>query len=142
MNPINSFDMVEFVNGYIACAFWSETDDDGEPLDANYGEADLTPDTRRDIETDCRDFVAANLELLDAATDRDGYGWARAGQDFWLTRNGHGAGYWDRDVLKADELGEQLSKACGDEACELYIGDDGRVYLSGAGAFSEKQATE
>jgi hypothetical protein len=53
-------------------------------------------------------------------------GAARAGHDFWLTRNGHGAGFWDRGL---GDLGERLSKAAkvyGE--VYLYPGDDGKVY--------------
>lgn len=49
------------------------------------------------------------------------------GHDFWLTRAGHGAGFWDGDL--PEELGERLtqaSKAAGNR--EPYIGDDGLIY--------------
>ena len=48
--------------------------------------------------------------------------------DLWLTRNRHGAGFWECD--HCDEAqGEALtnaSEALGD--FELYIGDDGKIY--------------
>lgn len=34
----------------------------------------------------------------------------RAGHDFYLTRNGHGAGFWDGDYEKAK--GQRLTDAC------------------------------
>lgn len=43
---------------------------------------------------DCRDFYNANLGDLSTAAS-DGLSWNRLGQDFYLTRNRHGAGYWD-----------------------------------------------
>lgn len=45
-------------------------------------------------------------------TDDRGHGtdsvMARAGHDYWLTRHGHGTGYWDRGL---GELGERLTDA-------------------------------
>lgn len=52
-----------------------------------------------------------------------------AGHDFWLTRNGHGAGFWDRGM---GEVGDRLSaKAEKWGTVDLYIGDDGQVWASG-----------
>ena len=49
-----------------------------------------------------------------------------AGHDFWLTRNGHGAGFWDRGL---GEVGDRLSNACkAFGSYDLYIGDDGKIY--------------
>jgi hypothetical protein len=49
------------------------------------------------------------------------------GHDFWLTRNGHGAGFWDGDWPK--EAGDRLTKACEEFGeFDLYIGDDGMIY--------------
>jgi hypothetical protein len=53
-----------------------------------------------------------------------------AGHDFWLTRNGHGAGFWDRTPLEKGKLGDELTKLCkafGES--DLYWGDDGGIYL-------------
>jgi hypothetical protein len=52
---------------------------------------------------------------------------ARAGHDFWLTREGHGAGFWDGDYPEpqATRL-TKASKAYG--GFDLYIGDDGMIH--------------
>ena len=33
------------------------------------------------------------------------------GHDFWLTRNGHGAGFWDRSDCLPEDAGERLTDA-------------------------------
>lgn len=61
--------------------------------------------------TDARAFYAANLHRL-TATGETNFG--QHGHDFALTRNGHGAGFWDRgygpigDILteRAESYGE------------------------------------
>ena len=42
------------------------------------------------------------------------------------TRNGHGAGFWDRGKPYGDELSE-ISKSFGN--AWIYLGDDDKVYL-------------
>ena len=62
---------------------------------------------------DVVDFIAANAADLIAyaetihTTDGD-TPWAWAGHDFALTRNGHGAGFWDRGL---GDLGDRLADA-------------------------------
>ena len=116
--------MDRFTIAYIEAALWSSTDnsDDsgGNPLDDNYGIDDLAPETIQSIIEDCQAFQNEHFE--DIANDLE-----RAGHDFWLTRNGHGAGFWDGDW--DDEIGDRLTKASDTYGCvDLYIGDDGRIY--------------
>jgi len=92
----------KFFHAYVACALWSSTDDNGEPLDL-YSVDDIDPKTLEVMRADCKDFVEANSELL------DGLDAEQCGHDFWLTRNGHGAGFWDRGLGK---VGDELTAAC------------------------------
>ena len=117
--------MDAFTQGYIDAALWSSTDDDGEPLDEDYGIEDISPDTLRDMEADCADFQESNEELLSEAYDL-GEDDARAGHDFWLTRNGHGAGFWDRGLGKVGDELTDAAKAYGGQ--DLYVGDDDFIY--------------
>lgn len=115
-------------DGYIECALWSSTDnaDDsgGAPLDKNYGPEDIAHETLMQMKRDCEGFQDDNAELLAESGLSDG----QAGHDFWLTRNGHGAGFWDRGLGK---VGDALSKACKPYGSfNLYVGDDGKIYGS------------
>lgn len=52
------------------------------------------------------------------------------GHDLWLTRNGHGSGFFDRDYNEdVLELLEDLSKELGE--IYLYVGDDDEIYFDG-----------
>ena len=126
---------IEFLRGYITCALWTATDSDGVPFD-NYthDESSLAGETLQAMKNDCAKFMADNEKDLDEYTQNRaiprGADYTEAdcaGHDFWLTRNGHGAGFWDRGL---GELGERLSGAA--EAfgeSNLYAGDDGKLYL-------------
>lgn len=111
-----------FLQGYLACALWSSADDDGEPLDNTYTVGDLADITMKEAQDDCGDF------LRDHAGDLQGIDPAQAGHGFWLTRNRHGAGFWDRGL---GDVGDRLSAAA-HAAGELglYVGDDGKLYFS------------
>ncbi len=117
-----------FLSAYIECALWSSTDnaDDsgGEPLDKNYDASDLSEETLGAFKRDCEAFLEANGDDLDESTLAP----EQAGHDFWLTRNGHGAGFWDRGL---GELGERLSKAAKVYgSVDLIVGSDGKIHGS------------
>ncbi len=132
--PRDSF--ADFFRGYVTCALWSSTDnsreDGGDPLDKNYDREDIAPETLARMASDCRAFFDANLADLETYVfeirhnPNEGSPFDYAGHDFWLTRNGHGAGFWDRGL---GELGERLTKACKPfRTVDLYVGDDGKIY--------------
>ena len=135
----------EFLDAYVTAALWSSTDnaDDsgGEPLDRNYDESDMAPETLAKMRTDCAAFLAHRLggrliaiaERLEAESRwslPSGAGCSvmrYAGHDLWLTRNGHGCGYWDGDWPKGIAEGlEKLAHEFGE--VDLYVGDDGLIY--------------
>ena len=113
-------DIDTVLHHYIVCALWSSTDDDGDSLDY-YDIEDIDPDTLEAMRADIVDFVESNKELLLSSGQSD----EQIGHDFWLTRNHHGAGFWDRGL---GDIGEELTKAChvyGD--VYLYVSDNGKV---------------
>jgi len=115
-------------------ALWSSRDeigeDGGEPLDHNFDITDIAPKTRRRMKADCAAFLAANYDAIFCigAPSSDFSGViGMAGHDFWLTRCGHGAGFWDGDWPEphATKL-TAAANAAGN--VDLYVGDDGRIY--------------
>lgn len=126
METLNYLGMDAFTASYLESALWSSTDDDGTPLDdAKYSETELAPETITRFKSDCAQFRANNAALLEQASEYQSE--VRQAHDFWLTRNGHGAGFWDGDYPK--ELGEALTRAAKTFGeCNLYIGDDGMIY--------------
>jgi hypothetical protein len=109
-----------FTTAYLECALWSSTDDAGEPLDCDYSISDIAPESLTSMIEDCADFQASYRDLYRADWTSE-----QAGHDFWLTRNHHGAGFWDRGF----SAGKQLTDAAhAYGSCDIYIGDDGKVY--------------
>ena len=135
-------DLDKFTRGYIEAAFFSTNDEadetGGEPLDKNYDVGDLADVTLARMKADCARFQALYGDLIAYDNRKGGYDSIRgddsldaaAGRDFWFTRNGHGAGFWDGDWAEpaATRL-DEASKSFGEY--DLYIGDDGEIYGSG-----------
>ena len=126
-------DLDEFFDSYVEAALWSSNDESdesgGEPLDKNYGPGDLAPSAEKKMLADCKAFLDRAWSLLEEAPARirNHPAIEMAGHDFWLTRNGHGAGFWDGDWPEplGDEL-TKISKRFGET--NLYVGDDGEIY--------------
>jgi hypothetical protein len=119
--PISS----AFLKQYLETALWSSTDseNDDEPFDRNHDINDFSNEALAKATADCNSFIAKNEKDLARAGDDE-----QNGHDFWLTRNGHGAGFWDRGYDKgvSDRL-TKASKTYGDES--IYRGDDGKLYF-------------
>jgi hypothetical protein len=125
----------DFHDAYLECLLWSSPvtdpdDPDGDYLHADDIDAELAPEAERAAAEDCAAFYDDNAETWRAD---DGWTDAQAGHDFALTRNGHGAGFWDR-YYGADDpraaAGTALANACKPYGpADLYIGDDGLLYL-------------
>ena len=126
-------DLEDFYGSYVETALWSSNDESdesgGEPMDKNYDPSDLAPEAVRKMRADCEKFLDKAWPLLEEAPSSiRGYPkMEAAGHDFWLTRNGHGAGFWDGDW--PGSLGDGLTKISkGFGETYLYVGDDGLIY--------------
>lgn len=119
-------ELSQMLDAYVACALWSSIDFgvDGTgdlPMDENYDRDDIAPSALAEMRADVEAFYLAN------AADLTNLSSEQAGCDFWLTRNRHGAGFWDRGL---GAIGDRLSAAAhvyGESA--LYVGDDGKLYV-------------
>ena len=106
---------------YCATALWSSTDDKGNPLDDDFDVSDIGE--LEEFISDWQEFRdnpehGALLEPYDINT---------CAHDFWLTRNGHGAGFWDGDY---SEHGDELTACCKPYGtCDFYVGDDDKLYF-------------
>lgn len=115
-----------FTQGYIECALWSSVSDDDEGIQDSHSITDLAPTTLAEMIKDCQKFQKANDDDLDKACEARGHDMSYMGHDFWLSRVGHGTGFWDRGL---GELGEKLHKAAESYGnVDLYVGDDGLIY--------------
>lgn len=111
------------IAAYVRCALWSTTGagNDGEdPLDKDHDASDISEKTMAKMRQDCEAFIERNAEDIGSEHER-------AGRDLWLTRNHHGAGFWDGGWPK--DAGKRLTDAAHAMGeVDLYVGDDGVIY--------------
>ena len=113
---LENIQIAQFVRGYLIASLWASNDEMGEPLDDTYSIADFSPETLRFMKQDCESFFKSNkgdIELYCAqvkTNPNEGTLLDYAGHDFWLTRNRHGCGFWDREGIE-EELGRRLTAA-------------------------------
>ena len=120
-------DLDTFTTHYLIAAMWStsdeSTDDGGNPIDDTFYLCDFYSDALASARKDCNDFRAQAGDLLNGIDEE------QAGHDFWMTREGHGVGFWDRDL---GEIGDKLSNiATGFGNGDLYVGDDDMLHFMG-----------
>lgn len=129
----------KFFSAYVEAALWSSTYEIEEDVEAGIeGETCLMDDGEHDLSQEAKDAMLHDCAAwfrhceendLPACPDYGDPGYSdaeKSGHDLWLTRNRHGAGYWDRGL---GEIGVKLRKAAhamGERS--LYVGDDGLIY--------------
>lgn len=152
---IRGFDLDDFTAQYLRTALWAETVclpcdendlvdnmldvDEDHPLynimecaslDDHFDIEDLNDDSLQLAITDCnrfRDWMDSHglTDPADSYCDDEDHG-----HNFWLTRNGHGAGFFDGDY--GDELGKKLTEGCKTfGACHVQVCEDGTLELWG-----------
>lgn len=125
-------DALDAYNSYKVVALWSsvEVNEDGtegrpfDEIDAGFSEQ-----AQASMRDDVFDFIASEADHIRQFLEVTGLGWEQVGHDFWLTRNRHGAGFWDRGAAgpAVDELVES-SHAFGESY--LYVGDSGEIEVA------------
>lgn len=138
---ITQTNIAAFITGYLAAALFSSTDtvldeDSNETEVVELDQYEWAEGEAESLHDDCKTFIEAHAIDLEAYTEflseqgaTDGSDpWAQAGHDFWLNRNGHGAGFWSRG---AGELGERLASAVGHgteyPGIDLYLNENKEV---------------
>ena len=122
-------DIHEAAWAYLECASWSTSvsDEDGNTVHGSIDDTDaewnLTAVAA--AEKQIRDFLS---EEVDEIIERWQIAPGQLGHDLWLTRNHHGAGFWDRGYGPDGQRLTELCQPMGDD--NAYIGDDGTIHLT------------
>lgn len=124
MEPATRECVVDTFHAYMECGLWASTDEHGEPLDREFDITDISPEAQDAMMSDVYDFLSACWE---ADLDLTALEPAQIGHDFWLTRNHHGAGFWDRGLGELGDTLTTMAHAYGGQS--LYDAEDGQLYL-------------
>lgn len=113
------------------CLLWSECDIDengnGEPLDTCYEISDIAENDAVRVRVAVGDFLLDLAESGLLAAYRATQEMSQFGHDWVLTRNHHGAGFWDRGLGDLGKRITDLVQPYGE--IHAYLGDDGLVHI-------------
>lgn len=113
----------EAIDGYHQAMMFTATDENGDSLDG-LGLA-FSPAAQKTMNHDVLDFLGQNAAEIHEFCAVTRHGFLQVGIDFSLTRNRHGAGFWDRG---AGQVGAVLTEAAhpwGEQS--VYVGDSGEL---------------
>ena len=118
---------------------FTETDDNGKSLDKSYSPSDFASDSLEklykeyevflsDVEGKITEKVGSNWSCIDDFYDIAHPTENQTEHDYILTRNHHGAGFWDGDWNS--EISDILTKSAQKQSeIHAYVGDDGKIHL-------------
>jgi hypothetical protein len=119
---------------YMITALWASNDESndsgGDPMDRNYDPDDIAEESRRRMRAQVEYFVRENWHFLKDIDPqpREGTPGERVGHDLWLTKERHGAGFWDGDYEEpAASFLTRFAEKMGETP--LLAGDDGQIHL-------------
>lgn len=115
---------------YLEAALFSSYDSwgelDGDPLDANYAVSDCSKKLIGSADSDLEDFFAENAdEITEARKIRPDYSDSDVGHDFWFSRNGHGAGFFDRGRESVWRVLQKAAKRWG--TVNLHVDENNEI---------------
>jgi len=92
----------------------------------SFSREDIEPDSLIKAYQDIKEFIRlAGDDAVNEAIEENGY--AKLGMDIWLTRNGHGAGFFDHSYENEKQL---MDAAHALKEVDLYLNDDMKLSFS------------
>lgn len=128
-----NFSHTDFIIGYKVAMLWANAcaEQDGQLVHLSDTDLtatiwDFTPEAEAQVQSDCDDFLTPGTIGEIESVLSDTYDSEYAGHDFALTRNHHGAGFWDRGF---GETGESLTTwAHSFGEASLFVDADEKVH--------------
>ena len=120
-------DVDEILTSYFEAALWTDEDrlaeEVGDDKAKSFTIFDFSDETKAKAKEEIEQFMQKAGQYLTNVTDD------MIGHDFWLTRNHHGAGFWDRKEI-GYEIGDKISEICHEfRELMVVVGDDEKLYL-------------
>lgn len=112
----------QLVAGYLNAAL---ADGEGENVNPKFTWLHLSGEALAVAHVDCEKFWDSCV-IQGIKFDHHVDDFSRIGNDFWLTRNFHGSGFWDGDYANGDLLTD-IAQAFGETY--IYLGDDDKIYI-------------
>lgn len=123
-NEIDGYDYEAILKGYLGCALWTDHCNDESNLDSKYSVDDFLQTSVEQSKNDILWFMFhAYPWLHETGLDDESIG-----HNLWLTRGGHGTGFWDRGLgYKGDKLSDICKEMFGNK--DAMETDNGKVEI-------------
>ncbi len=115
---VSEHNIDNILSSYLESALWTEEDEVEEEMTI----FDFDDAAKEEARADIVKFMSEAEQYLDGITDES------IGHDIWLTRNGHGAGFWDRGYY-TPEVGEKLTEIAKSLGTKNLYSENGKVYF-------------
>jgi hypothetical protein len=102
---------------YLECAQWCDA-----PDDCGFNSNFFDDASKQIAFIDCLYFARKAMPYFDGMIPE------QAGHDLWLTRNGHGTGFWDREDCQHGNLLTRYAESMG-EVNVFYVTDDNSLAI-------------
>jgi hypothetical protein len=110
----------KILNSYIETAIWAEESDENDLQGKTINDVDKESVANSKIEI--YNFIKKAQQ--EASDELSAYDSETLGHNLWLSRNGHGAGFFDDNNDKLQNLARSMKPV------DIYLGDDGKIYIS------------
>lgn len=112
--------MDQITKGYLECAIWADLPEEEE--ESNWTINDFSTESQVTAWNDVGDFCAQlqDKKLFDSLLEVSDL--EQIGHDFWLTRNGHGTGFWDRNYGELGKKVSEVARKFGE--CHIFVNND------------------
>lgn len=110
----------ETLKSYLEAALWADSED-GNPDFEGKTIYDFDSLSVEQAKKDIADFMSKASQI--APDELASYDKSNLGHNIWLSRNGHGAGFFDDNNDKLQDIARNM------QGKDIYVGDDGKVYI-------------
>jgi len=124
---VDNKNITDFINGYKMGILFTETDEEGENLDANYNPSNFDSKSDEIISKMAHQYIDEN----GASIILSKLSYEQIGTDVWFAQSGQGAGFFDRGLSKG--LEKKLTdgaKKFSNLSAYVFV-QDGKVYIEG-----------
>lgn len=113
-------DYNDILNSYLETALWADAEEGDEEMKSKTIH-DFDPQSKAEALNDIKAFVKIAGEQ--APEELRTYSDEQLGHNLWLSRNGHGAGFFDDNNDKLQDIARNMKEKY------IYIGDDKGLYM-------------
>jgi len=126
-----NYNIKNIIDDYFTAALWTEENRlEDELKDNDFTIYDFSEEDKDKVKEEIEWFIDKAGDSINVMTDD------QLGHDLWLTRNGHGAGFFNRNYpVHVEDMLNKLSEVLGH--ADIYVGDDDKIYYESSDRYKE-----